>query len=170
MPRHPPRILAVDPGTRQMGIAVLDGRDLIYYGVKSFKKKRPADELLRATRQTLLRLVQDYHPNILAYEKTFYVQSKNSALLQVQEAEIKRVGRAEGLRVVGYAPARVRKLLCGDGRATKQDVADLLAGRYPELAPYRIGDGGAREEYWLNMFDAVAVGIVCQERLSRGLC
>ena len=80
------RILAVDPGTRFMGVAVLEGSDLIYYGVKRFKEKRPADELIRATRAVLVRLISDYRLGILAYEKTFFVQAKASALLQVQEA------------------------------------------------------------------------------------
>lgn len=150
-----------------MGVAVLDGPELVYYAVKSFKKKRPADALLRATRHVLLRLIREHGADVLAYEKTFYVQSKNSALLQVQEAEIKRVARLAGLKMFGFAPSTVRQLLCEDGRATKQIVADLLADRYPELAPYRARDGRQRERYWLNMFDAVAVGIVCHERLTR---
>lgn len=136
MSQKVPRILAIDPGTRQMGVAIVDGSGLVYYGVKSFKKKRPADELLTATRQVVLRLIQDFRPTILAYEKIFYVQAKNSALLKVQEGEIKRVGHAAGLRVVGYGPSTVRKLLCRDGRATKRQVADLLARRFPELARY----------------------------------
>ena len=32
------RILAVDPGAREMGVVVLDNAELIYYGVKSLKK------------------------------------------------------------------------------------------------------------------------------------
>jgi len=31
MPTAVPRILAIDPGTRYMGVAVLEGTELIYY-------------------------------------------------------------------------------------------------------------------------------------------
>lgn len=165
MPTEGRRILAIDPGTRYLGVAVLDQSGLLYYGVKDLRAERPADELVRATRVVLLRLIADYRPIVLAYEKTFYVQSKNSALLQVQEAELKRVGREAGLPLAGYAPTRVRKLLCRDGWATKQRVADVLVRRFPELAPYRHRDE-RRERYWLNMFDAVAVAVVYQEHLS----
>lgn len=156
------RILAIDPGTRYFGVAVLDGADLIYYGVKDLTDKRPADTLLRATREVILDLVRDHRPSVLAHEKSFYAQSKNSALLQVQEAEIKRVGAAAGLPVVGYSPARVRKLLCRDGRATKQRVADALVRRFPELMRYRRSEERP-EWYWLNMFDALAVAVVCAD-------
>lgn len=166
MSKPPPRILAIDPGTRYMGVAVLDGPELLYYGVKTFRAKRPADELIRATRRTLFRLITDHRSTVLAYEKTFYVQSKNSALLQVQEAEIKRAGQARGLKVVGYSPAHVRRILCEDGRATKEDVADVLVRRFPELSRYRPPTEVAHQAYWLNMFDAVAVAAVGAAELS----
>src|SRR5256885_498520 len=96
-----PRILAIDPGTRHMGVAVLTGHDLHYYTVKDFHRHRPADELLRATRAVILELLRRFQPDVLAYEKAFYVQQTNSALLQVQQCEIARVGHATKLRVVG---------------------------------------------------------------------
>lgn len=160
MSTEPQRILAIDPGTRYMGVAVLHQTALVYYAVKRFKQRRPADELIRATRAVLKQLIAEYQPDTLAYEKTFYVQAKSSAILHVQEIEIARLGRERGLHVVGYSPARVRRQLCDDGRATKQRVADLLAARFPELAPYR-GGSPLREDYWLNMFDAIAVAVVC---------
>jgi len=87
-------------------------------------------------------------------------------LLQVQEAEIKRIGRTAGLQVVGYSPTRVRSLLCQEGRATKQVVARLLADRFPELARYLATGSRRQEKYWLNMFDAIAVGVVCAEAID----
>jgi len=153
-------ILAIDPGTVHMGVAVVDGQQLLYYGVSKLATKRPADELVRTTRATVVTLIRRYRPAILAYEKTFYVQAKSSALLHVQEAEIKRVGQAEGLIVFGLSPSHVRKQLCRDGRATKRAVAELLAQRYPELVRYLSPPESRRERYWSNMFDALAVGLV----------
>lgn len=159
------RILAVDPGTRYMGLAILAGSDLVYYAVRRLSHERPADVLLQATRAELLRLIRTYHPTILAYEKTFYVQQKTSALLHVQELEIARLGRSAGLRVVGYPPPSVRKIVCGNGRATKEAVADVLAERFLELRRYRAATDG-RREYWLNMFDALAVAVACAEKVD----
>src|SRR5437867_4923997 len=145
-----PRILAIDPGTCFMGVAILEGPQLMYYGVKTFVGMRPADELVRATRAAVLGLIRRYQPAVLAYEKTFFVQAKSSALLHVQEAEVKRMGHAAGLAVFGFSPAHVRKVLCQDGRATKRTVAILLAQRYGELARYLSPPESRRERYWSN--------------------
>lgn len=166
MEHHDTRILAIDPGTRYMGVAVLQGHDLLYYTVKDLRRQRPADALIRSTRKALLELIRHYRPAVLAYEKTFYVQQKTSAVLHVQELEIARVGQAEKLKVVGYSPALIRKMLCEDGRATKQAVAHRLAERFPELVGYRFPTQWRRRAYWLNMFDAVAVGVICADRLD----
>jgi Holliday junction resolvasome RuvABC endonuclease subunit len=146
-----------------MGVAVLQGRDLIYYGVKTFKTYRPAEQLLTATREALLGIIRTYRPTMLAYEKTFYVQQETSMLLQLQQQEIRRLGHAAKLTVIGYSPAHVRQVLCRDGWATKRMVADLLVGRFPQLAGYRYRDEPTREHYWLNMFDALAVAVVAAE-------
>lgn len=154
------RILALDPGTLYMGVAVLEGERLLYYGVRTFCRARPAERLFRATRLVVGQLIEQYQPAILAYEHTFYVQQQASAMLHIQEREIARLGRAEKLKVIGLSPAQVRRMLCQDGRATKQQVADLLVRRFPEIAGYRHRGEARREKYWLNMFDAVAVAVV----------
>lgn len=69
MRRKTTKILAIDPGIRKMGIAFLESGKLMYHDVQSIKK-----ESTRATlhegRKTILRLVADLKPNILAVEKT----------------------------------------------------------------------------------------------------
>ncbi len=146
-----------------MGIAILEGRELLYYGVKTFKKSRPMDRLLQDTRRVLLRLIKSYQPTVLAVEKAFFAQSKSSALLLVQEREIKEVGKRQGLRVVGYAPKTVRKAVCGNGNATKREVASLIAAKYPELRIYLHQDRRWKEAYWFHVFDAVSAGLTYWE-------
>ena len=45
------RILAIDPGTREMGFAIMEENELIYYGVKTLKKMRPTSVLLKEVRK-----------------------------------------------------------------------------------------------------------------------
>src|SRR5262245_57495 len=42
MPEKPLTILAIDPGTKEIGFAVFSGAQLEYYGVKTFKRRSPA--------------------------------------------------------------------------------------------------------------------------------
>ena len=39
------RILAIDPGSRLIGLAGLDGEEIIYFAVKNLKKYRPEEQL-----------------------------------------------------------------------------------------------------------------------------
>jgi Holliday junction resolvasome RuvABC endonuclease subunit len=160
------RILAIDPGTRYLGVAILEEAGLVYYAVRDLRCARPAGELTETTRELLGELILTYEPTILAYEKSFYVQSRTSALLQAQEAEIYRVGRESALGVVSYFPTRVREVLCGDQWATKDQVASLLAQRFKELERLRFPGKALQNRYWLHMFDAVAVAVVASEGVT----
>src|SRR5262249_31356769 len=125
------RILALDPGTRFMGLVVLEASELIYYGVKTFASKRPERELIEATRRVLSEHIKLFEPDILAFEQSFFAPSKSSALLRAQEREIRRIGKTLGLDVIGRSPAYVRQELLGGRWADKRTVAEFLVGRFP---------------------------------------
>lgn len=167
MPTSGTRILAIDPGTRYMGVVVLERNELIHYGVVDLRRKRPATELLTATREALGNLIKTFQPAVLAYEELLFVQSETSKLMVRQEAELRRIGAAFGLHVVSYDPLTVRRKLCSDGHATKLKVADLLVGRFPELRRYRAVQSALQERYWLNMFDALAVAVISADEADR---
>jgi crossover junction endodeoxyribonuclease RuvC len=154
------RILAIDPGTRLMGVALLEGRKLVYHEVKVIKKQKSPSDTLKVGRKVILRLINDFAPQVLVVEKTFFANNRNSSLLNVFFDEIKAIGRRKGLRVVSYAPSTVKKFICGNGRATKLEVANVIVSKYPELKVYLSQDRAWKEEFHQNMFDAVALGIM----------
>jgi len=156
------RILAIDPGTRNIGFAFLDKGALVHYGVKTIRKLRSPHEKLKAGRKIVLRLINDFRPQTLVVEKTFFANNRNSALLNVLADEIKAVGKRKGLKVESLAANSVRKMLCGNGRATKDDVARAMVSRFPELKPYLTSDRRWKERYHRNMFDAVALAIAAK--------
>jgi crossover junction endodeoxyribonuclease RuvC len=154
------RILAIDPGTRYMGIAVLDFGRLIYHGVESIPKERSPHETLNAGRKIVLRFINDFRPDVLAIEKTFFANNRNSALLNVFADEISAVGKRKGLIVRAFAPSVVKKAVCGNGWAKKDEVARAVVARYPELKVYLGQDRKWKSRYHSNRFDAVAVGMI----------
>jgi Holliday junction resolvasome RuvABC endonuclease subunit len=153
------RILAIDPGTRNIGFALLDKRQLVHYGVKTIPQMNSPHDKLREGRKILLMLINDLGPQMLIVEKTFFANNRNSALLNVFADEIKAVGKRKGLNVQSLAANSVRKLICGNGAASKDDVARAMVSRYPELKPFLTSDRRWKERYHRNMFDAVALGI-----------
>ena len=159
-------ILAIDPGTRLMGVAVLDGRRLVYHGVKTLHAVGSPKWRLEEARRVILRLIRNFRPHILAVETAFFAQDRNAAFLNVLIEEIQSLARERRIEVRSLAPSTVRKRLCGNGRATKREVADVVAAWHPELKVYLTKDQWWKERYYGNMFDAVAVGLACQRSLS----
>lgn len=156
------RVLAIDPGTRAMGVALLENRELIYYGVKTIRRGRSPHEKLKEGRKILLTLIKDFNPHVLAVEKTFFANNRNSALLNVFADEIVAVGKRKGLKVMAFAPSAVKKAVCGNGWAKKPEVARAVARSYPELRVYLGQDRKWKSRYHSNMFDAVAVGMMLE--------
>jgi len=59
--------------------------------------------------------------------------------------EIKAIGRRQGLHVMGFAPNTVKKFICGNGRASKAEVARVVIARYPELKVFLTQDRAWKE-------------------------
>jgi crossover junction endodeoxyribonuclease RuvC len=165
MPTKHMKILAIDPGTREMGVAVLDGQTLDYYGVKTIRRRRSPAEALCRIQEITASLIARHRPNVLAIEKMFVIQ-KSASLLVVAAEEVKATARQHGLPIYEYAPTTVRKLICNSGRATKQETAKVMARRFPELRAYLEQKTKWETLYYANMFDAVALAVCCYPQVA----
>jgi crossover junction endodeoxyribonuclease RuvC len=154
------RILAIDPGTRFMGIAFLDDGKLIYHTVKVIAKGGSPQRTLQRAMDAVVRLVDDLEPDVVAVERTFFSQNRNTALLNVLFDEIRSLARRKRLAFVAYAPSTIKKIICGNGHADKAQVALVVVSRFPELKAYVGLNRAWKERFHQNMFDAVALGIV----------
>src|SRR5208337_4343741 len=117
----------------------------------------------REGRKVILRLINDLKPRVLAVEKTFFANNRNSALLNVFADEIRAIGRRKGLKVIGFAPNTLKKFICGDGRASKFQVATVMVSIFPELKVYLTQDRAWKEKFHQNMFDAVALAVMAAQ-------
>jgi len=165
MPTNHPTILAIDPGTKELGVAVLEGDHLVYFGVKTFKHRSPPHVLLAGVSRFIDLLIERYGPECLAIERTFLIH-KEAVLLNVVAAEIKSTARERGLVVYEYDPAQIRSALSGQEKATKSVTSRLIADRFPELARYLLQPTRWEALYWAHMFDAVAVGLICLRNID----
>lgn len=164
MQTQPRRILAIDPGTRFMGIAFLDNGKLIYHAVKVIAKGQSPQRTLQRARDAVVRLMDDLEPDIIAVERTFFSQNRNTALLNVLFDEIRSLARRKRLAFVSYAPSTIKKFICGNGHAGKKQVATTVVAKFPELRVYLTQDRAWKERFHQNMFDAVALGIMATSR------
>src|SRR2546428_7746842 len=131
---HHKTILGIDPGTKEMGLAVLRGRDLLAYGVRTLRNGTRPYDVIGQARRIVLAEIEKHQPQVVAIEEPLMLPTKRAAILSVIAQELR--GRAEeiGLEVVELSPATIRERVVGNSRATKIDVAGALAaGDFAQL-------------------------------------
>jgi len=167
MSQNKKRILAIDPGTRRIGVALLENGKILYHGVKVTKKQKTPAATLDEARKVILRLITDLKPRILICEKAFFSKNRNASLLRVLVDEMKAIARRKGIHFQSFAPSTVKKHIAGNGRASKMEVAKVVVSKYPELKVFLTQDRAWKEKFHQNMFDAVALGMHAQRLIER---
>jgi crossover junction endodeoxyribonuclease RuvC len=124
------RILGVDPGTQVCGYAVLetDGERAraLDYGVVSSRDPSVAVRL-RVIHEGLLAVIRRLRPDVAVVEGAFFGKNVRSALKIGEGRGVALLAAAsEGLDVVEYAPAEVKKSVVGNGRAHKSQVQQMV--------------------------------------------
>ena len=124
-------ILGVDPGTTVMGyglIKVIENKPyLLAMGVLELNKYDDHYLRLRRIFERIISLVDEFLPDELAIEAPFFGKNVQSML---------KLGRAQGVAMAAalsrdipifeYAPLKIKMAITGNGRASKEQVADML--------------------------------------------
>ena len=152
-------IIAIDPGTRFWGVTVFRGEDIIVSLVKVLSTKGSPRKRLNEVKRVFSSLLEDYAPDVLVLEKPFLFWSKQSHLLNVLIEEIKSAARKEKMKIFEFSPRTVRKAVCGNGNASKKDMAKLICSIYPELKIRLNQDRRYKEIYWGHAFDSAGLGV-----------
>lgn len=158
MRNQPTRLLAIDPGTRAIGYAEFEDSRLVDYGLKIIRRHRKIASTLNIIHFMVQRLVQDKRPTLMVIEKNSFSAIKQNAALVLAIWRMKAIARKSGVPVMEIAASTARKIVCGNGYATKRDVAKVLRSKFPELAIYIDPLKRHRQSLFLNVFDAVACG------------
>ncbi len=156
------RSVAVIPTNGGLGFAVLEGHDLLDWGVKHARNAWLADSLTQVH-----RLIAQYQPSSVVLER----QSGSLRRARVRDlitriATIAR-GSKVGVRELGWPTVRER--LCGTTAATKEVVARAVVERFPELRPRlpQPRKPWMSEDVRMAIFDAVAFGVTHLARVAR---
>ena len=160
--KNPTRVLAVDPYSRGVGFAVLEGPDcLIDWGLKSTKT---ADN--RKAVRVIETLIKRFRPDILVLEDWDADDSRRCS--RIQELLI-RVAQNERnrLRVRVVSMKQIRKIGPLPQCATKYGRSIVIAERFPELRaflpPFR--KPWMHEDDRMSIFDAAGFALA-QLRIS----
>jgi Holliday junction resolvasome RuvABC endonuclease subunit len=167
-------ILGIDPGTKEMGLAVLCDGVLLAYGVRTLRNGTRPHDVIGQARRIVLAAIEKYTPQVVAIEEPLMLPTKRAALMSVIEQELRARAEEIGLTVVELPPAAIRERIVGNPRATKIEVAEwLVRSGFDQLRPLipkqpaRAALGlRPRDKYWLHMFDALALAVAASGRTT----
>ncbi len=124
-------ILGIDPGTNVMGYGVLRVVDnkasLVVMGVIDMRKERDPYLRLGKIFDRVTGVIDEYLPDEMAIEAPFFGKNVQSML---------KLGRAQGVAIAAaihhdipiheYAPLKIKLSITGQGKASKEQVAEML--------------------------------------------
>lgn len=126
------RILGIDPGTRIVGYGVIESRGNTLSAVASGVIRAGAKDMLSRRllhiNDSIAEIIKRCAPHIIAVEEIFYGRNV-STLIKIGEARgvILAAAAAAGVETVGYPPAEVKKAVTGNGKATKNQVREMVS-------------------------------------------
>ena len=134
------RILGIDPGTRIVGYGIIEDNQgtltAIHYGAIRTKAKEHISLRLRTIYEYLVKVIEQYTPEVAAIEKVFYGKNIQSSI---------RIGEGRGVALLAVAKAnldiheydatKIKKAVCSVGSARKHQVQSMVQTilQLPEL-------------------------------------
>jgi crossover junction endodeoxyribonuclease RuvC len=125
------RILGIDPGTWRTGVGIIEAQgskyQLLHWELVSIKKNLTLAKRLHHIHQSLCAIIKAYRPDVLALESVFFGKDVQ-AMVKIGEARACAMLAASehGIDVVEYPPARVKQSVSGNGRATKEQIQQMI--------------------------------------------
>ncbi len=150
------QILGLDPGSSQTGYGVIDAENRVHgYGVLSLKGDHM--QRIQTIYHEVTRLVKQFQPKTCAIEMPVY-GSNPQAMLKLGRAQASAMLAIlnQGLSVVQYTPKMVKRAMTGNGNASKEQVAYMVAN----LLKFE----GLKEGIPHDASDALAVAFCHKER------
>lgn len=158
------KILGIDPGTNILGYGVIcvdnKGPHYVDMGVFDLRKIKDPFEKLANIFAGVTELLEIHNPDELAVESPFY--GKNAqVILKLGRAQGAALTAAvmKGIPVAEYAPRKAKIAICGNGAASKEQVAMMIQKTLKvELDPK-----------FLDATDALAIALCHHYQISNPL-
>jgi len=158
MRKNPDTILALDPGLRELGYAVLVGKSLVTSGVLPLRWLHPRRRLQRVE-ESLDAWIRAYRPRVLVLEHIPKRPLDSLAGLPALGRLLRRIAGRKRVKLVEYSAKTARRTVPGNGWAGKREVAEAITGLFPDLRVHLTQNRKWKERYWQNMYDAIALAL-----------
>jgi crossover junction endodeoxyribonuclease RuvC len=125
------KVIGIDPGTAACGYGIVHENDGRLKAIDHGWWRTAAADRLEARLKTIFdgvaALIEEHRPDAVALEESFVGADARTALSVGQARGAVMVAAANaGVACAEYAPARVKQVVCGYGRAEKQQVQKMV--------------------------------------------
>ena len=158
MTNKPLKILAINPGTRYLGIAVFIGTELRDWAVRVIKGKSITD--------CVTDYVNQYDINVISIKK-LHVNRSSKALRRIAD-EIENIAVNRKIVFHEYSIDDLKEKLLSETRGNKNLLMEEILKRYPFLLSDLQIELNHKNPYLVRMFEAVALGTVCFNAIDIG--
>ena len=152
------RTLALNPGSRYVGIAVFHGPELVDWAVRSIREKTPTGKLDQL-KSILSEIAETHSVNCLVIKSLH--PARSSEYLSQLTGALKEWAKDKHNVVREYTIKEVETFLLPSGRLNKNLLMEGVAAIHPFLFPELDGERRNRNPYLVRMFEAVALGMRC---------
>ncbi len=124
-------IIGIDPGLATTGFGIIkikkSGKKKtiksLDYGIIQTKPKQDQEKRLKRLFLETSKLLKKYKPDFLFIERVYFFKNLKTAL-PVSEAKgvIMLAAAKKNIRIKQFTPLQVKMIVCGYGKATKDDV------------------------------------------------
>jgi len=148
------RVLSIDPGIGITGFSIIDSNmqksSLSAYGTIKPKPKDSLPKRLNYLFEEVNKILDQFSPDVLAVEDTFYSKNVKSAMIlgQARGSIILAAAQAD-IPIHEFAPRKVKLSVCGNGAASKEQVSYMVTKILGLKEPPKP----------LDISDAMAVGL-----------
>jgi crossover junction endodeoxyribonuclease RuvC len=125
------KVIGIDPGTASCGYGIVHESDGRLKAIGHGSWTTPAAERLELRLKTIYDgvadLIEAHRPDAVAVEESYVGADARTALSVGQARGAVMVAAANaGVECAEYPPARVKQVVCGYGRAEKQQVQKMV--------------------------------------------
>ena len=125
------KVVGIDPGTAACGYGIVHESDGRLRAIGHGWWRTPAGERLELRLKTIfdgvVGLIEEHRPDAVVLEESYVGADARTALSVGQARGAVLVASASaGVACAEYAPARVKQMVCGYGRADKQQVQKMV--------------------------------------------
>jgi crossover junction endodeoxyribonuclease RuvC len=127
------KVIGIDPGTIHVGYGVVEEKDGVLRCLDSGSIDAEGDDVaqrLVGIHRALQVVMREWKPEVAAVESVFFGKNVKSAIKIGEGRGIAILSAAEAeVPVVGYEPALVKRAVCGNGRASKRQIQEMVRVR-----------------------------------------